>query len=267
MSLILTPHALTGASWDVSTAGFVQNFSVGVEDTNPTGLFFKPDGAKMYVTGNDGNDVNEYDLATPWNISTAVFLQSFSVAAQETSPTDVFFRADGLKMFVVGTSLDSVIEYSLSSAWNVSTAAFVQSKDISAQELGVNDVFFKPDGTKMYIVGNGGIEVNEYDLVTPWDVSTASFLQLLSVAAQDVNPSGVFFKPDGTKMFVLGNATDAVLEYALSSAWNISTASYTRSFSVAAQDAQQNGLYIRADGLKLYTIGSGNDRVYEYNMS
>jgi hypothetical protein len=74
----------------------------------------------MYVIGSTGDDVNEYDLSSAWDISSATFLQSFSVAAQETNPEGVFFKPDGTKMYVVGSTGDDVNEYDLSSAWDVS---------------------------------------------------------------------------------------------------------------------------------------------------
>jgi hypothetical protein len=55
---------------------------------------------------------------------------------------------------------------------------------------------------------------------TPWDVSNAVYngsppFDVFSVTAQETNPSGIFFKPDGTKMYVIGNAGDDVNEYDL----------------------------------------------------
>ena len=50
----------------------MQTFSVAAQELNPTGLFFKPDGTKMYVVG-DRHDVYEYDLSSAWNVSTASF--------------------------------------------------------------------------------------------------------------------------------------------------------------------------------------------------
>ncbi len=66
----------------------------------------------MYVIGYTGDDVNEYDLSTAWDITTASYLQNFSVAAQETGPTGLFFKPDGTKMYVIGTTGDAVWQYS-----------------------------------------------------------------------------------------------------------------------------------------------------------
>ena len=50
------------------------------------------------------NDINEYTLSTPFDVSTATFANVvFSVSGQETDPTGMAFSNNGLKMFVVGT--------------------------------------------------------------------------------------------------------------------------------------------------------------------
>jgi len=258
-------------AWNVSTASYLQNFSVAAQETSPSGLFFKPDGTKMYVLGSSGDDVNEYDLSTAWDVTSASYLQNFSVAAQDTVPTGIFFKPDGLKMYVVGETGDAVFSYTLSTAWDLSTASFDYPTEgyfsIAAQETIPTGVFFKPDGTKMYIIGYLGDDVNEYDLSTAWDISTASYLQNFSVAAQEISPQSIFFKPDGTKMYVIGSVGDDVNEYDLSTAWDISTASYLRNFSVAAQETNPTGVFFKPDGTKMYVIGFTGDDVNEYDLS
>ena len=258
-------------AWNVATAVFLQSFSVSSQEASPQAVFFKPDGTKMYIVGSNGDDVNEYDLSTAWDISTAIYLQVFSVATQETFPTGLFFKPDGLTMYVVGNASDSVHEYTLSTAWDISTATFLQSFSVSAQEINPTGLFFKPDGTKMYIVGSNGDDVNEYTLSTAWDISTASFVQVFSVSAQDTTPQGVFFKDDGTIMYVLGRTNPVIYQYQLSTAWDISTATFsmptTKYFNVATQENVPEDLFFKPDGTKMYIIGSGTDRVQEYDLS
>ena len=258
-------------AWNISTASFSRSMYVAPQDVSPTGVFFKPDGLKTYVSGASGDAVYEYDLSIAWNTASNSYLQSFSVVAQDTAPLGLFFKPDGLKMYVIGSTGDAVYEYDLSTAWDVSTAAWIAPANsyfsVAAQETSPHSVFFKPDGLKMYVIGSSGDDVNEYNLSTAWDVSTASFLQSFSVAAQDIAPRGVFFKSDGLKMYVSGVVGDAVYEYNLSTAWDVSTASFLQSFSIAAQDTVPHGIFFRADGLKMYFIGLSGDAVYEYDLS
>lgn len=255
--------------WDVSTARYLQNFSVSSQETSPKDIFFKPDGTKLYVIGSTGDDVNEYDLSTAWDISTSVFLQKFSVSAQDTVTTGIFFKPDGTIMYVCGTSADWVYEYDLSTAWDVSTASVsspVRRFRLSTQQADPQSIFFKPDGTKMYTVGYAGDEVDEYDLSTAWNVTTSVYSQSLDVRTQEITPSGVFFKPDGAKMYIVGSGGDEVNEYNLSTAWDISTAVPFKKFNVFDQETVSEGLFFKPDGTKMYIIGA-SDNIHEYDLT
>jgi len=234
--------------FDVSTADFVDSFSVVGQETEPRGLAFSSDGTKMFVLGNDGNDVNEYMLTTPFDVSTGIFVDSFSVAAQETVPTDLAFSSDGDKMFVVGNVGDAVYEYTLTTPFDVSTASFVDSFSVAAQDTFPTGIAFSSDGTKMFVLGTIGDAVYEYTLSIAFDVSTASFVDAFSVAAQDITPTGVAFSSDGAKMFVVGIAGDDVNEYTLGTPFDVSTATFVVSFSVAAQETFPTGVAFSSGG-------------------
>ena len=206
--------------WDVSTAVYLQSFSVSTQETIPTEIAFKSDGTKMYVVGYTGQDVNEYDLSVAWDVSTAVYSQLFSVAARETAPAGIAFKPDGTKMYVTGYISDAVNEYDLSVAWDVSTAIYLQNFSVSTQETSPQGIAFNSDGTKMYVTGSDADSVHEYDLSVAWDVSTAIYLQSLLVSAQETIPTGIAFKSDGTKMYVIGVGGYAIWEYNLSIAWD-----------------------------------------------
>lgn len=256
-------------AWTLYKASYSgTSFDVSAQETLPIGLFFKSDGTSMYVIGESSDAVNQYNLSTAWDITSATFTQSFSVATQETGPTDISFSPDGTKMFFNGYVNDSVYEYTLSTAWDVSTASYVQNLNVSAQESQPNGLTFKPDGSKMYIVGGGSDAVHQYSLSTAFDLSSASYDSVsFNILAQETGASGITFKPDGTKMFVVGFSGDEVNEYSLSTAWDISTSSYVQTFSVAAQDIAPHGVVFKDDGSKMYVIGNGNDNVYEYNLT
>jgi len=231
-----------GTGFDVSTASFVDSFSVAAQETSPTGVAFSSDGTKMFVVGNEEGDIDEYTLSTAFDVSTASFVDSFSVAGQEIDPQGVAFSSDGTKMFVVGNVGDDVNEYTLSTPFDVSTASFVDSFSVAAQATAPRGLAFSPNGTKMFVAGIDADNVNEYTLSTPFDVSTASFVHSFSVAAQETIPQGVTFSSDGTKMFVLGFAGGDVNEYTLSTPFDVSTASFVDSFSVAIQETSPRGL-------------------------
>ena len=103
----------------------------------------------MYVLGDVGNDVNEYSLSTAFDVSTASYVQRFAVGSQEIYPHGMSFNNDGTKMFITGYSGDDVNEYSLSTAFDVSSASYVQVFSVQSQETAPRGITFNNDGTKM----------------------------------------------------------------------------------------------------------------------
>jgi len=154
---------------------FVQDFAVNSQETEPRGLTFNNDGTKMFVIGWTGDDANEYTLSTAWDVSTASFVDSFRVAAAEDDARDVKFNSDGIKMFILGRGKDKVYAYSLSTGFDVSTASSVNNFSVATQEGAANGLEFNTDGTKMFVLGQNGNDVNEYTLTTGFDVSTAKY--------------------------------------------------------------------------------------------
>lgn len=244
--------------------------SIAAEETAPTGLFLSPDGLNMYVNGTTGDDVNQYTLSTAWDVSTATFVRLFSTAAQDTAPADVFFKPDGLSMFILGNTNDTVFQYTLSSAFDISTASYAsKSFSVTSQENVPAGLWFKPDGTVMYVVGQTNDTVYQYNLGTAWDVSTASYANIsFSVASQELTPTQVNLSADGLTMWVLGVIGDDISEYTLGTAWNVSTATFVNNLYVGFQDANPNGLFINSTAAnRVYMVGQNNDTVFQYNTA
>ena len=206
-------------AFDVSTASFVDSFDYSSQETNARALAFNNDGTKMFVMGTAGDDVNEYTLSTGFDVSTASFVDSYSL--NDGDPDGLAFSADGTKMFVTDLGGDNVSEYTLSTGFDVSSASFVDSYDVSSQDEGPSEVQFNIDGTKMFVLGYMNDNVYEYTLSTGFDVSSASYVGSFDISSQETVPNGLAFNNDGTKMFVVGSSGDDVNEYTLSTGFEI----------------------------------------------
>ena len=201
------------------------------------------------------------------DLANASYSQAFSISSQEAAPSGISFNTDGSKMFVVGYSADNVNEYALSTSFDVSTASYTRAFSVAAQDTSPMGIAFNTDGTKMFVAGQTGDAVYEYALSTGFNISTASYTQTFSVSAQDGSPKGLAFNTDGSKMFVLGADAQDVYEYALTTGFDISTSSFTDSFSVSSQDTSPQDVAFSADGSKMFVIGIANDKVYEYVLT
>jgi len=210
--------------------------------------------------------VNGYDLS-----GAAYDSVSFSVSSQDGNPYGITFNNDGTKIYMVGATNDSVYQYSLSTAFDLSTASYDSvSFSVTGQDTNPTDITFNTTGSKMYILGDTNNSVYQYTLSTSFDLSTASYDSVsFSVAGQDTLPYGIAFNNDGTKMYMTGFSSDTVYQYTLSTAFDLSTASYDSvSFSVAGQNTAPADIAFNNDGTKMYMVGAvAPGSVYQYTLS
>ena len=162
--------------------------------------------------------INDVSAAT-------TFVDAKDVSDEDTIPSSLAFNTDGTKMFVAGRSGDNIYEYACTTGFDVSSCSVVVGgeKDISSEETAPEGLAFNNDGTKMFVVGSSGDDVNEY-ACTAFDVSTCSFTDAFLVSTQETGPSDLAFNSDGTKMFVTGFIGDDVDEYTLSVGFDLNTA-------------------------------------------
>ena len=107
-------------SGDFATPLWMQNLLVNTKEPRPRGLTFSNDGTKMFVIGEqNGNggtsgsgedDMHEYTLSTPFDISTASYVDSLANLG-DAFETSIKFNNDGSKMFVLGKNRDYAVSY------------------------------------------------------------------------------------------------------------------------------------------------------------
>ena len=254
-----------------ATPTFVDSFIIDSGERSPMGLAFNNDGTKMFVLGDDGNDVLEYSLTTGFDVLAyplAVnFVDSFSIASQDNDPMGLAFNNDGTKMFVVGNYGNDVNEYTLTTGFDVSSASFVDSFNVNSQDSDPRGLAFNNDGTKMFVVGARGYDINEYNLFTGFDLSSAYFVDSFDVYNQEKFPQSLTFNNDGTKMFVIGSAGGEVHEYTLTTGFDVSSASFVDSFNVNSQDTYPTDITFNNDGTKMFVLGLRGYDVNEYTLS
>ena len=258
---------LIAGTFDASTRSFVDATGIGGQDGFPASIAFSNDGTKMFIVGGAEDAVNEYDLSSPFDASTRSFVDATGIGGREDSPRGIAFSNDGTKMFIVGNAGDDVNEYDLSSPFDASTRSFVDATGIGGPNANPQDIAFSNNGTKMFILGDSGDDVNEYDLSSPFDASTLSFVDATGIGGQDTDPRGIAFSNDGTKMFMLGGAEDAVNEYDLSSPFDASTRSFVDATGIGEQDANPQDIAFSNDGAKMFMLGAAGDAVNEYALS
>ena len=271
---VWTDPDLANASYD----GVSVNQEAGSEFTSSVTIFrFKPDGTRCYIGDIGSDSIHQYSLSTAWDLSTSSLDASFSIGAQETQPRDIAFSPDGTVMFMLGSGVEAMFEYSLSTGWDISTASYTStsfSSWPSASEEPAS-VIFNADGTKCYVADFGVDAVWQFSLSTPYDLSSISYdsKSLTGLATYGPQVSGIYFSPTGDKIFIsfneaVGETTGAVFQFSLSTSFDISTASYDGVSFVLNEDCPA-GLEFKSDGSKAYNAyyPGGSGATYQYSTA
>jgi len=259
-------------SQDISSGHYAsKSMFVSLEEATPFGLAFSADGTKAYTVGATNDTVYQYTLSTAWDISTGSYAsKSMSVTSQDTSPSAVALSSDGTKAYMIGVTTNTIYQYTLSIAWDISTGSYAsKSMSVASQETNPYGLAFSSDGTKAYALGTANDTVYQYTLSTAWDISSGSYAsKSMSVSAQDGNPTGLTFSSDGTNAYVTGFSSKTIYQYGLSTAWDISTGSYaSKSLLLSSELSNAYSTTLSSDDTKVYVTGYTNKAVYQYNLA
>jgi hypothetical protein len=270
-----------GSSWtnpDLSNASYdniAVNQEQGSEFTSTVTVYrFKPDGTRCYIGDVGSDSIHQYDLSTAWDLSTSSYDTSFSVAAQETVPRDIAFSADGTRMFMLGSGVEAIFQYTLSTAWDLGTASYDSSSfsnwPSSAEEP--TAILFNDDGTKCYVADYNVDVVWQFSLSTAYTLSGISYdsKSITSLNTYGGQVSGIYFTPTGDKLYISFNessgSSGGVFQFNLSTAFDVSTASYA-SLSFTLNESCPAGLEFKSDGSKAYNARYGNGAGFTYQYS
>lgn len=262
---------ITIAGGALSALNTAEYYSSASEPTSPK------NGAIWWDTTNEkvmvyiAGEFKEVELgaggAVSWTVDLAdVTYISKAAINQDGQMQGLSFSADGTKMYTSGVGSDYIYQYSLSTAFDISTVSYNNvSLSIGSQESTPRGIFTSQDGTKIYIVGSSSDAVQEYSLSTAFDLSTASHSTSFSVSGQTNNPYGIYISADGEKMYI-SEYNSSVHQYTLSTAWDLSTASYdNKNLNVGVISLM--GVFLNPEGTKLYVMSQSTDVIYQYTLS
>lgn len=262
-------HKLMGSAryyrkpYTLDSPRYMSSLSNGLANTNTTGVMFTPNGLVMVAVqsnsaNNDDDIFKEYDLSTAWDISTAT-ASGNTFELFSFNPSGAQFVDSGSRAINVSTSGRELHSYPLSTAYDITTGGTVavSTPDWAASNMQGLHIVEKAT-SDIYMCNPGPAEVEQWSM-TGTDVTTAAYVRSYSVS-EDTKPRGVAMNPDQTKMFVSGNTGNSVYQYSLSTAGDISTATYdSLSFSTqylgGANEKGPFSIVFGDNGRYLYVCG------------
>ncbi len=233
------------------------------------------DGTKLYVVEPDSGPVKpkvyQYVLATPFNVSTAVYSGKNAEYAGHGSVNFFRFSRDGTKLYAL-TDGTHIGEFHLSVAWDITTVANTAAVILALNSGGDTGGFaFSADGKHMYLgVGAGGWGLSQYDFGTAWDLSTASFVANEDTIFEGYEIDGAQISPDGFTILISEHVTHSVYKIPLSVAFNVTTAgsgALLGDLDPPLVTSSSYDMVVSDDGTKLYIIDVTTHIVYEYLLT
>ena len=298
--------------WDLSTilhitsSPAIPNPTGDIQsETNPKGLFFKPDGTKAFACGTfrgqqyggtDHGKVVEYILGEPWNIETLTTASGMvypstnplylntSSSILEPQPNGVFFKPDGRRMWFVGEQNNKIYQYDLGTEWSITSSIYHSSSSITSSP---RDLWWKPDGTRLYICDTSLEQIKQYNVPQAWDItsitgwsggtitenSNADFSN--SIPSGIASIEGFSIKPDGRTLYIIEQSgTDRIHQFTLDTPWLMNntlgvanTTHISTNTIINSHETNNKALYVREDGKYLYVAGNNNDDIEQYDLS
>ncbi len=190
-------------------------------------------------------------------------------------PHGVTFNSDGTKMYVVGASANRIIQYTLSTPFDISEATLLAGSTCTEGFAGDGlKVIFNSDGTKFFLVDDATQDVEIFTLTTAYDISTCT--NTGSKDFETTNLRDLKFSNNGKKVFLYDQAgsNHSIKQYTLLSPFDISNhtlvTTYTGSDSktlkvLVGNTNKTNGLAFSSDGSKMYV--TNNTKITEFTLS
>lgn len=201
------------------------------------------------------------------------FKQSKDISSDADGLRQINFKPDGTIMYVTNrekdttSTTDSVIQYSLSTPFDINTATKTSSTPLTNIDK-PHAIKFKPDGKVMYVIDNAELSVRQYNLTTAWDTSTLQYDDDFNVSDENQLRS-LAFKTDGTKMYVTGNQTEVIQQFTLSTPWDVKTATKdsTQSSALTSKESNPRSIQFHSSGTIFYIGGNGSDSIHKYTLT
>ena len=165
--------------WDFSSATITNTLAEDVSMPSPEDICFSRDGLHMYEI--DFNSINEWTLSTAWDITSATLTNDIVISGGG----GISINDDGSTIIVVNDD-ETIDTISLGTNYDITSATLTSTLTLSPNGGDFDELYdwttapnpkyhvFNADGTRLLLMVQSR-DVYEYDLSTPWDVSTLTY--------------------------------------------------------------------------------------------
>ena len=290
-SSIKPDNTNSSSSWKLTD----KVLNINSASSAPTAMWLGDSGTKLYIIGSTNDDIDRFELTTPYDISSNIIATTSNDTGNGSVPQGMYFKSDGTRYWTVDSGPDYIRQYSLSTAWDIQTSsrstntlngkAYVNIRDNG--DSNPTGVAFSADGLKVIICGTSGAgdtgdSIYSYTLGTAFDIFTMVGMDGNNVApSPDVRvqfssftdlrdeislPHDIFFLPDGLTLYVVCRDRDDIVTFTLGTAFDITTMTYNGHLSIDDIDGTVGALYVDPVNNIGLMVGQVSDSVYQWTV-
>lgn len=243
------------------------NVSIPVTEGNGKyrgAIKFKPDGTKFYISETPHRDIHQYDLSTPWDLSTKTYggiqyMGSYGVYGFDFNDTGT------LVVYAGGGTASSITYGSLTTPWEISTASYAAGTSLGISGYGVN---FSADGYSLFIMND--TVLSEYSMPSPYDIANinTTAVKTFTFSTSFGSHGGIRFNNDFSKVFIATLDSPPILHsYELNTPGDISSIDESSVVTTNLFSDSMTGFdFKRPIGEKIYLF-TGIEEISQYTSS
>ena len=152
-------------AWDITTRSEGTNHDLSQFVQRGHDIDFKPDGTILYIDDRNAGAVYEYSLSTPWDVDTGSLTYTLDISDIQKEVRGIEFLQKGSVMMLMDTGRDEILHFNLAEPWNISTAVFFDTFDVSTLTNQGRGLSFSADETIMYVTGRDEQKIFQYELI------------------------------------------------------------------------------------------------------
>jgi len=184
----------------------------------------------------------------------------------DSNARGLWLTETGLVMFILYRDY-TIKRYSLSTAWNVSTASYSFSGSLISPYY-YSGLYWRYDGMVFYTINSSLTRLERWDVTSPFNPSTGSYNSSWDFSSYDTGMLAIYFNSAGTRMYLVGNqyTYTKLYQFNLSSAWTISSGvSYSYTLDISTLHPC-NGVFLSSDGKRIYTQQQYPNYIRQINL-
>lgn len=184
-----TPGSLSSMTYENKSFSFSAQTATRIWD-----VAFRENGTRMYALAQNGI-VYQYNLSTAWDVTTAIYQdnQNIGISVAGFYARALRFSQDGTQAFMVESNASTnnpdqasrITRIIISTAWDITGTVFLTTyspnqidPNLSGfLETTLSDIEFSQDGRLLFLLSQLNGIIYQYDLTTPWTITTAQYRQ------------------------------------------------------------------------------------------